>query len=304
MIENKFRSGYVGLIGRTNVGKSTLINTILKRDVVITSDKAQTTRTRINCIYNTDNTQAIFVDCPGFFKPKNLLGKKLNNIIYSVLGDVDIIAVMVDISSGIGRGDEYVFEQVRDYKQPKILVLNKVDLLGEAKDDLLKGTIKDIGDRHPYFDDIIAISALSGKSSRKFLDSVIVRLPEGPRYYPEDMATDQPLNKIISEIVRSKLADNLYEELPHSISVDITDRKDTMTKAGEALTRLECMIYVEKKSQKSIIIGKSGRMLKKIGEQSRLELEDLLDKKVFLQLWVKVMENWTRNEVYLNRMGY
>ena len=228
MIENEFRSGYVGLVGRTNVGKSTLINTILKRDAVITSDKAQTTRTRINCIYNTENMQAIFVDCPGFFKPKNLLGKKLNNIIYGVLDDVDIIAVMVDIASGIGRGDEYVFQKVMNYKKPKILVLNKIDLIGESRDILLKKTIRDIANSHPYFDDTVAISALRGRSYKKFLDSVMVRLPEGPGYYPEGMITDQPLNKIMSEIVRSKLAVNLYEELPHSISVEITDQKNTM----------------------------------------------------------------------------
>jgi GTP-binding protein Era len=304
MNNDNFKSGYTGLIGRTNVGKSTLINTILNKDVVITSGKAQTTRSRINCIYNTESAQTVFVDCPGFFKPKNLLGKRLNSIIYSVLDDIDIISVMVDIASGIGRGDEYVFEQIRDYGKPKILVLNKIDLLGKNKDVFLKKRIQDIRHNYPFFKDIIAVSALNGKSVKKFLNSVMLELPKGPRYYPEGMVTDLPLNKIISEVVRSKLADNLYEELPHSISVELADKRNGKTKAGEALTRIECVIYVEKKSQKAIIIGKSGRLLKKVGEQSRIEIEDMLDTKVFLQLWVKIMDNWTKNEIYLNRLGY
>ena len=304
MKNNSFKSGYVGLIGRTNVGKSTLINTVLKKDVVITSGKAQTTRSRINCIYNTENAQAIFVDCPGFFKPRNLLGKRLNSIIYGVLDDVDIIAAMVDIASGIGSGDEYVFRQIKSSGKPKILVLNKTDLLGKNKDVLLKKIIRDTGTGYPFFDDILAVSALHDEGLKKFLASIIMRLPEGPRYYPEGMVTDLPLSKIISEIVRAKLAENLYEELPHSISVELIERKDARTISGDALTRLECAIYVEKKSQKPIIIGRSGKMLKKVGEQSRIEIESILNTKVFLQLWVKVVENWTRNEVYLDRLGY
>ncbi len=304
MSKKAFRSGYIGLIGRTNVGKSTLVNKIFDKNIVITSDRAQTTRDRINCIFNNDNVQAIFVDCPGFFKPRNLLGNKLNKIIYEVLEDIDIITVIVDLASGIGRGDDFVFKQIENNKKPRFLLLNKIDILTKEDKDNIKKVISEMKKEFYYFEDIIPISALTGENVDLFLDRVIEKLPEGPAYYPEEMVTDMPAGKIISEIIRQKLAENLYEELPHSINVELVELKNTKTKNGELLTRIECIIYVEKKSHKSIIIGRSGEMLKKVGAIARKELEEILETKVYLQLWVKIIENWTKNETYLNRLGF
>jgi GTP-binding protein Era len=372
-MENKsFKSGYIGLVGRTNVGKSTLINKIFDRNIVITSDKAQTTRSRINCIYNIDNAQAIFVDCPGFFKPRNLLGEKLNRIIFQVLDDVDIIAAMVDFPDGIGVGDYYVFEQIRSRHVPKILILNKIDLLNTSGKYSLLETISKIRNELDFFEEIIPVSASTGENLEELLKVLIGKLPVGPMYYPGGMVTDMPLNKMVSEIIREKLSANLFDELPHSINVEVvslqrrgpgkgkgaglekgngqekgfgkqedafmqqeTDmvqwggpQKETgikkgvlirqaadlqqetgtgsvmKTGSGKELVIIECNIYVEKKSHKAMIIGKSGSMLKKIGGLSRLEIEKLLDSKVFLKLWVKVEENWTRKEAYLDRFGY
>ena len=336
-MENKsFKSGYIGLVGRTNVGKSTLINKIFDRNIVITSDKAQTTRSRINCIYNTDDAQAIFVDCPGFFKPRNLLGEKLNRVIFQVLDDVDIIAVMVDYPDGIGIGDYYVFEQIRNRHVPKILILNKIDLLNTAGKYSLLETISKIRNELDFFEEIISVSASTGENLEELLKVLMEKLPVGPMYYPGDMVTDMPLNKMVSEIIREKLSANLFDELPHSINVEVVNlqrkgagrgegagpekgfgmledafmQQETGTGniakagSGKELVIIECNIYVEKKSHKAMIIGKSGSMLKKIGGLSRIEIEKLLDSKVFLKLWVKVEENWTRKEAYLDRFGY
>jgi GTP-binding protein Era len=304
MSEELFKSGFIGLIGRTNVGKSTLINKILKKNVVITSDKAQTTRDRINCIYNSENAQAIFVDCPGFFKPRDLLGKKLNKIIYGVLEDVDIIVAMVDIAGGIGAGDHYVFEQIKNKSKRQMLLLNKLDLLDKREKARIPDIISEIKAEYVFFKDVIPISAVTGENINVFLESLIYKLPLGPKYYPDVMITDMPINKIIAEIVREKLSRNLFDELPHSINIQVENMKKTTTKTGEPLTKIECSIYAEKKSHKAMIIGKSGEMLKKVGEISRYEIENLIGTKVYLQLWVKIMENWTKKEVYLRRMGY
>ncbi len=396
-MENKrFKSGYIGLVGRTNVGKSTLINKIFDRNIVITSDKAQTTRSRVNCIYNIDNAQAIFVDCPGFFKPRNLLGEKLNRIIFQVLDDVDIIVAMVDFPDGIGVGDYYVFEQIKNRHVPKILVLNKIDLLNTAGKYTLLETISKIGNELDFFEEIIPVSASTGENLEELLKVLMGKLPVGPMYYPGGMVTDMPLNKMVSEIIREKLSANLFDELPHSINVEVVNlqrkgagmekgdrpgesfgiqenaflqqetdmaqwgrlqkeigikrglglekaaglsegsdieelagsmkaagmgrdaaiqrapeiqqetggRSVVKADSGKELVIIECNIYVEKKSHKAMIIGKSGSMLKKIGGLSRLEIEKLLDSKVFLKLWVKVEENWTRKEAYMDRFGY
>ncbi len=404
MESKSFKSGYIGLVGRTNVGKSTLINKIFDRNIVITSDKAQTTRSRINCIYNTEEAQAIFVDCPGFFKPRNLLGEKLNRIIFQVLDDVDIIIAMVDFPGGIGAGDYYVFEQIKKKHVPKILILNKIDLLNTAGKYSIQEAISKIKSELDFFEEIIPVSAATGENLEKLLKILIGKLPEGPMYYPSGMVTDMPVNKMIAEIIREKLSANLFDELPHSINVEVVNLQkkwtgaekrtgaeqefeqgmeqvseieqkagmeqvpgkeqkagveqmleieqwtgaeqvlqmkqetgieqglkmqrgfdmgqETGTEQGLEIKRgmettnvtadskngnlimIECNIYVEKKSHKAMIIGKSGSMLKKIGMLSRLDIEKLLGLKVFLRLWVKVEENWTRKESYLDRFGY
>ncbi|MBM3706228.1 MAG: GTPase Era [Actinobacteria bacterium] len=303
-VSGAFKSGYIGLIGRTNVGKSTLINRILKNNVLITSDKVQTTRNRVNCIYNRSDAQAIFVDCPGFFKPRNLLGEKLNKIVYGVIEDVDVISVVVDLAGGIGAGDFYVFERIKGKRQPKILVLNKIDLLGDRQIKNLSKESFLISKEYDFFNAVVLLSAKTGENVPDFLESVITNLSAGPKYFPDDVITDMPLNKMIAEIVREKLVDNLYEELPHSVNVEVDSIEKTETAQGEPLSRIECSIFIEKRSHKAIIIGKSGTMLKKIGELSRREIENLIGNRVYLKLWVKVMENWTRNEHYLDRMGY
>ena len=201
MEKNGFKSGFVGLIGRTNVGKSTLINKILNKKAVITSNKAQTTRSRINCILNTKNSQIIYIDCPGFFKPRNLLGEKLNRMVLNVIDDSDVIAVMVDAAGGIGTGDFYIFEHIKDKSQPKLLLVNKIDMVSKQK--LKKETEK--LSSYNFFDCIKEVSAKTGQNIDKFLKVLAGNLPEGPRYYGEDTVTDQPVEEIISEVVREKL---------------------------------------------------------------------------------------------------
>lgn len=304
MNENDFKSGFVGLIGRTNVGKSTIINKIFNKNVVITSDKAQTTRSRINCIYNTEKSQAIFIDCPGFFKPRNLLGKKLNKIIYNVLDDIDIVAAVVDIAGGIGQGDIYVFEQIKNRAAPRILIANKIDLLDKKNRARARKDLEEILGQYDFFNEVIYTSAVTGESIDKLLYLIDLLLPHGPKYYPGGMVTDMPVNKMIAEIVREKLSNNLFEELPHSINVEVENIENAKTASGEPLKKIECSIYVEKKSHKGIIIGKSGQVLKKIGELSRKEIEELLQTRVYLHLWVKIIQNWTKSEHHLNKMGF
>jgi len=300
MYENNIKSGFVGLLGRTNVGKSTLINKIIKKKILITSDKVQTTRSRINCILNTKSSQFIFVDSPGFFKPRNLLQERLKNTASGVTDDVDIIVVVVDVASGIGKGDWFVFEQIKKSKLPKILLANKVDLV------VVERYRKDIVgiEKEGLFDNIIEVSAKTGENLDTFISLLEDYLPIGPRYYDEDMICDQPMENIIGEIVREKLFENLSQEIPHSVTVEVESIKKSKTKSGKELNTIECSIYTERSSQKAIIIGYSGKMLKKIGSLARDELEKLIGTKVFLQLWVKVKYNWTKENVYLDRFGY
>lgn len=299
-VKGNFKSGFVGLIGRTNVGKSTLINKILNKKIVITSEKAQTTRDKINCILNTKNSQIIFVDCPGFFKPKNLLGKKLYNTVLSVINDADVIVAVVDVAGGIGSGDYFVMERIKGKSLPKFLLLNKIDLVSEERLREEKEKIKDFN----FFNHVIEVSAKTGENIDNFLKLLKSRLPEGPEYFEKDITTDQPVEKIVSEIVREKLFENLSQEIPHSINVSVERFKETTDSKGKKLIKISCNIYIEKKSQKAIVIGREGNVLKKTGTEARLELEKLLESKVFLELWVKVEKNWTKSELSLNRFGY
>lgn len=300
MDRDNFRSGFVGLIGRTNVGKSTLVNKIINKKVVITSSRAQTTRNKINCILNAEGCQIIFIDCPGFFKPKNLLGKRLYNTVLNVIKDSDIIVVIVDAASGIGSGDFFIIEHVKSIDRPGFLLLNKIDLVSREKIKKEKEKIEEFD----FFDYVGEISARTGKNIDKFLASLKEKLPPGPKYFDKNTTTDQPLEKIISEVVREKLFENLSMELPHSINVSVERFKETKNKKGEKLIVIGCTVYAERHSQKAIIIGKSGNMLKKAGSEARAELETLLGSRVFLELWVKIEKNWTKNEFMLERFGY
>jgi len=300
MQDDKIRSGFVGLIGRTNVGKSTLINKMIKKKILITSDKVQTTRKRINCILNTPQSQIVFVDSPGFFKPRNLLQERLKDTASRVAGDVDVIVVVVDAAGGIGKGDRFVFNQMKNSSIPRILLVNKIDLVqsDEYRNDLLEI------EKEGIFDSIIEVSAKTGENLDKFIHVLEDFLPVGPRYYGQDMICDQPLESTIAEIVREKLFGELSQEIPHSITVEVDSIKRSKTGAGKDLTSIECSIYAERDSQKAIIIGNKGSLLKKIGSKARKELEELLETKVFLQLWVKVKHNWTREEAFLDRFGF
>ncbi len=300
MDKSNFKSGFVGLIGRTNVGKSTLVNKIIDKKIVITSTRPQTTRNKINCILNTRNSQIIFVDCPGFFKPGNMLGKRMYNSVMGVIDDSDIIVVVVDVAGGIGSGDFFVIDHIKNRPKPKFLLLNKIDMVSVDKIKKEKEKIKNFD----FFDYTGEISARTGENVDKFLSFLTMKLPEGPRYFDKNINTNQPLEKIISEIVREKLFENLSQEIPHSIDVNVDRLEETKNKKGENLTIIECSIYAERLSQKAIIIGKSGNMLKKAGRKARLELETFLKSRVFLKLWVKVEKNWTKNELILNRFGY
>ncbi|MEA2015721.1 MAG: GTPase Era [Actinomycetota bacterium] len=295
-----FKSGFVGLAGRTNVGKSTLVNRIVNRKVAITSGKAQTTRSKINCILNTENSQVVFIDCPGFFKPRNLMGKHLNNTVSGVIEDADIIVAVVDVAGGIGSGDFFVFEQIKSENKPKFLLLNKIDIVSRKRIEKEKEKLRD----YSFFDRTVEISAVTGENVDRFLEFLTEKLPDGPRYFEKNRLTDQPLEKMVSEIVREKLFENLSQELPHSINVSVSSFEEKRNREGKSISVIGCDIYAEKTSQKAIIIGKSGDMLKKVGSEARHELEDLLEKKVFLHLWVKVEKNWTKSELLLDRFGY
>lgn len=295
-----FKSGFVALVGRTNVGKSTLINNIIGSKIVITSSKAQTTRNRVNCIYNEDRSQIIFIDIPGFLKPKTLLTEKLNRLIVDTLKDADVIVVLADIAAGIGSGDFFVFDKVKEEGKPLILVLNKIDLVSKDKIKLEMEKIKDLN----YFDSIIEISALKGINIDKLISEIKRFLPEGPAYYPSDIISDRPIRNIVEDIIREKLINKLSEEIPHSIAVEIERFEEGRDKNGNSITRIAALVYVQKKSHKKIVIGKSGRILKEVGIEARKEIEELLGNKVFLELWIKVKENWTMDENVLKELGY
>ncbi len=299
MMENGFKSGFVGLIGRTNVGKSTFINNVLKQKVVITTDKAQTTRQKINCIYTDSDAQIIFIDAPGVFKPQDLLGKKLNQVVFEVIKDADILLAMVDVWAGIGKGDLFVLDHIKDRPQPKILLLNKVDRVSQQKIAHEKEKIC-----CKYFEKVIPVSAKTGYNIPTCLKEIKKRLSAGPKYFDDQTVTDQPPEIMVADIIREKLASRLLQELPHSISIMVDISPETRTKTGERLVKISAEVYTEKTSQKAIVIGKSGRVLKEVGKQARKELEGLFGCKVFIQLWVKVEQNWTKKESMLKKFGY
>jgi len=294
---DKFKSGFVGIIGRPNVGKSTLINSFVDEKIAITSDKPQTTRNKIRCIVNRKNAQIIFVDTPGFHKPKDPLGKYLNQAVESTFREVDAIIFVVDASEIIGRGDSYIAKQLKKVNTPIILVLNKIDKIGKNK---LKSQIE-TGKKLGSFANIIPLSAKTRKNIIKLLDLATIYMPPGPKYYPDDMITDQPETLIISEFIREKVLNLTSEEVPHSVAVEINEIK---ARSNRDLTDVFATIYVERESQKGILIGKGGTMLKKVGKQARLDIENLLGNQINLQLLVKVKKNWRRDERTFQQFGY
>lgn len=292
-----YRSGFVTVIGRPNVGKSTLLNHIIGEKVSIISDKPQTTRNKIQLVYTTPQYQIIFLDTPGVQMPKNKLGEYMLRISKSTLEEVDVVTFMVDESMEIGKLDNYIIEELKAIKTPIILLINKIDKLNKEEIIQLISKYKDMG----MFHEIIPISAINGENTLAYISSIEKLLPEGPQYFPEDMITDQPERLIISEIIREKALENLHEEIPHGIFVNI---EKISQREKRDLIDIDATIYCEKESHKGIVIGKNGQMLKEIGKTAREDIESLLGSQVNLQIWVKVEKNWREKEGKLRYFGY
>jgi len=292
-----YKSGFVTIIGRPNVGKSTLLNYIIGEKLAIVSDKPQTTRNKIQCIYTGDNFQIIFIDTPGIHKPKNKLGEYMVNVSKETLSEVDVILLIVDESLKIGPGDKFILEEIKDIKTDKILVINKVDKLTDEEVDIIRNNYKELG----IFKEIIPLSAINGKGVDFLIKAILKYLPEGPQYFPADMITDQPERQIVAEIIREKALNYLDEEVPHGIAVGIESMKQ---REDKDIIDIRAVIYCERESHKGIIIGKNGRKLKGIGKSARQDIEALLGSKVYLELWVKVEKNWREKENIIKHFGY
>ena len=299
-MQNKnFKSGFVGIIGRPNVGKSTFLNRIMSQKLAIVTAKAQTTRNKIQGIYTTDNEQIIFVDTPGIHKPTHELGKIMNQTVYDSLDGMDVILYFVDARFPISDTDANVLDSLKKEKTPVILVLNKVDLVDN--EEKLQANIESYKN-HFNFSGGITISAEFGYSVDSLLEMIISRLSVGPMYYPEDQILDQPERFVVAELIREKILLNTNEEVPHSVAVVIESFKQS--KKNKDLIEINAVIIVERPSQKKIIIGKNGDKIKKIGKDARIEIASFLGNKVYLELFVKVVPNWRNQKSYLKEYGY
>ena len=289
------KSGFITVVGRPNVGKSTLINKIIGQKIAIMSDKPQTTRSRIQCILTQEDAQFIFLDTPGIHKPKFKLGEYMLKAAEGTLKEVDAIFFVVDATEKFGGGEKYILEKLSATIKPTILVINKIDLIDREKILPIIASYKEKYD----FAAVVPISAADGENIFELLDEAKKFLPEGPKYYPEDMVTDQPERLIIAEIIREKILQVTEDEVPHSVAVDIEE----ITSRKKNLTFIRAVIYVERDSQKGILIGKGGEFLKNIGKTSRPEIEMLIGKKVFLDLWVKVKRGWRNSDGAIQNFG-
>lgn len=294
---NGFKSGFVSIIGRPNVGKSTFMNKVLGQKVAIMSDKPQTTRNKIQGVYTKDNAQMIFIDTPGIHKPKHQLGEHMMKVARNTLRETEVILFIINAAEEIGRGDEFIIDMLKNTKTPIILVLNKIDLI--HPDDLIK-QIEVYKDKL-NFSDVVPISALQGNNIDRLLSVIESHLPEGPMYYPEDRITDHPEHFIVSELIREKALHKLSQELPHAIGVEVLKMKGD-DEGGKV--KVEALIYVERESQKGMVIGKGGKMLKEIGREARMDIENLLGSKVYLELWVKVQKDWRNKPTFIRSLGY
>ncbi|HZJ82791.1 MAG TPA: GTPase Era [Clostridia bacterium] len=297
MMDQKFKSGFVAVIGRSNVGKSTLMNTIIGEKIAIVSDKPQTTRNRIHGVLTRDEYQIIFVDTPGIHKARNKLGEYMVKSAMNSLSGVDVVLLVIDIADGIGGGDRRIMKMLQDSKLPVIVALNKSDMLSQEE---LETAIKSFKINFP-FDNFLAVSALVGTNLDQLEDRLCKYLIEGPKYYPDDMITDQPERVIISELIREKALQLLKEEIPHGIGVEIMSIEE---RENRDITHIHATIYVEKKSHKGIVIGKKGLMLKDIGQRARQDIERLLGTKIYLELWVSITEDWRNRARTLRDLGY
>lgn len=293
----ELKSGFVALIGRPNVGKSTLMNELVGQKIAITSHKPQTTRNRIQTVYTDERGQIIFLDTPGVHKSKNKLGDYMQSVVNKTLKDVDIILWLVEADEYIGAGEQHILELLSSVKKPVILAVNKTDSLKNRDNVLL---IIDKYSKLMDFTEIVPVSALKGKNTDELLKVLFKYLPEGPLYYDEDTVTDQPVRQISSELIREKLLRILDDEIPHGIAVEI----DKMEYKKSGIVNVEATIVCERDSHKAIIIGKGGSMLKKVGISARRDIEDLTSSKVNLKLWVKVRKEWRDSDIQMKNFGY
>lgn len=296
METNQFTSGFVSVVGRPNVGKSTLINHIIKQKVTIVSDKAQTTRNKILCIHTDDQCQIVFMDTPGIHKPKHKLGEFMDEAAYASLKDIDAVLFLISGNEKKGPGDMFVLDKIRGTKAPVFLLINKVDLM--TKEDIAAKIMEYAGLYD--FAQIIPISAQTGVNVDVLLGELRKVLPEGPKYFPDDMITDQPERLLVAEIVREKLLLSLRDEVPHSIAVFTEEMKQR----SKNKVYIRATVFVERDSQKRIVIGKNGTVLKEAGQLARQEIENLLGSSVFLDIWVKVKRDWRDKAGALSELGY
>lgn len=292
-----YKSGFVAIIGRPNVGKSTLMNHLIGQKIAITSKKPQTTRNRIQTVYSCADGQIIFLDTPGIHKAKNKLGEYMVNVAQRTLKEVDVILWLVEPSTFIGAGEKHIASQLEGVNLPVILVINKIDTVSREEVLLFIDTYRKLYD----FDEIIPASALRGQNTDDIIATIFKYLPYGPQYYDEDVVTDQPMRQIVAEVIREKALHALDEEIPHGIAVSI----DVMKKrSNKNITDIEATIICERDSHKGIIIGKQGAMLKKIGSNARYEIEQMLEGKVNLKIWVKVKKDWRDSDFLIKNFGY
>ncbi|KIL44442.1 GTPase Era [Jeotgalibacillus soli] len=295
--QTKYKSGFISIIGRPNVGKSTFLNRVIGQKIAIMSDKPQTTRNKIQGVLTLPESQMIFIDTPGIHKPKHKLGDFMIKMATNTFREVDLILFMVNVDEGLGRGDQYIMELLQGIKTPVFLVLNKIDKI--HPDELLP--MIDNYRKRQEFTEIVPISALEGNNVETLLDQIQANLPEGPQYYPADQITDHPERFIISELIREKALHLTREEIPHSIAVAI---EKISKEEGKELINVMASVIVERDSQKGIIIGKRGAMLKEIGQRAREDIEHLLGSKVYLELWVKVQKDWRNKASSLRDFGF
>ena len=299
MENNNYKSGFATLIGRPNVGKSTLMNKLIGQKIAITSNKPQTTRNRIQTVYTCDEGQIVFLDTPGIHKAKNKLGEYMVNAAERTLKEVDVILWLVEPTTFVGAGEQHIAEQLKKVKTPVILVINKTDTV--KKEELL--AVIDTYRKLHEFDEIVPVSALSGDNTDTLIKQIFKYLPYGPKFYDEDTVTVQPMRQIVAELIREKALRCLNEEIPHGIAVVIDSFKERRNARGP-ITDIDATIICERDSHKGIIIGKGGEMLKKIGTNARYEIEKQLDMKVNLKLWVKVKKEWRDSDILLKNFGY
>jgi len=295
MMKETHKSGFAALIGRPNVGKSTLMNCLIGQKIAITSKKPQTTRNRIQTVYTSDEGQIVFVDTPGIHKAKNKLGDYMVNVAEHSLREVDVVLWLVEPTDYIGAGEQHIIEELKKVKTPVILVINKIDTV--KKEQLLESI--DIYRKQLAFAEIVPVSALKKDNTDVLITQIMKYLPEGPAFYDEDTITDQPTRQIVAELIREKVLRSIDEEIPHGVAVTIESMK-----YSKKIVDIHATIICERDSHKGIIIGKSGQMLKKIGSMARPEIEDLLEQHVNLQLWVKVKKDWRDSDFLIKNFGY